>query len=184
MEQEFESDDFVARSKPRRLRRVFGSLAGIISTLLVWAFVAVAILSATGRFRMVAVSARGSDVHVATNAVAIVEPIPTLSLKEGDVFLAKPRKGGTLTYYKVTAVDSWTRDVTVHDQHGKLLQMKLGGQAWRLIGTAPIIGGVFHLATGPIQAAIFVILGLALIGRAEMLRHTRSRGSEVTPMTA
>src|SRR6516165_4433609 len=181
MEQELESDVFVARSKPRRLRRVIGALVAMVCTLLVWALVAIAVLSATGRFRMVAVSARGSDVHVATNAVAIVEPIPTLSLKEGDIFLAKPRKGGTLTYYKVMAVDSWTREVTAHDDHGKLVHMKLGGQAWRLTATAPLIGGVFDLATGPLQAAIFVIVGLVLVARAEMLRHPRERRSEVTP---
>jgi sugar lactone lactonase YvrE len=73
MEQELESDVFVARSKPRRLRRVGAALGRLLATLLVWAFVAVAILSATGRFRLVAVPARGSDVHVATNSVAVVD---------------------------------------------------------------------------------------------------------------
>src|SRR5262245_12958650 len=67
------NDDVIARRAPRRLRGLTVRCGGALATLLVWALVLVAVLSATGRFRMVAVRARAADVKLATNAVAVVD---------------------------------------------------------------------------------------------------------------
>jgi hypothetical protein len=160
-------------------------VGGVIATLAVWALVVLAILSAAGRFRVVAVSAHGSEVHLASGSVGLVEPVSSLQLKEGDVFLAQPRAGGTLAYYKVSSIDSWTHGVTTRDAAGNPVSMRLGNQTWRLVAAVPVLGRVLHVATGPVQAGLFVIVGLLLIARAEMLRHPRHpRRSSVTPSTA
>jgi hypothetical protein len=179
------SDDVIARRAPsRRLDRFARLVGGGFATLFVWSLVFIAVLAAAGRFRVVAVRDRAADVTLSTNAIAVVEPIPVLALKEGDVFLAKPSKGGTLAYYKVAGVDSYTRAITVRDANGKFVHMQIGSQAWRVRATIPVLGDAFHRATGPIQASFFVILGLLLMGRAEMLRHSRSKGGLVASTAA
>jgi hypothetical protein len=180
----FTSDDVIARRSPRRRHRVAARLGGTLGTLLVWSLVLIAVLSAAGRFRLVAVQERALDVNLATTAVAVVEPIPVLTLKQGDVFVAKPSKGGALSYYRVSAVDLYTRAVTVRDTGGKFVHMQIGGQAWRVKATIPVLGDAFHLATGPIQAVFFIMFGLLFIGRAEMLRHPRNKRAPIATTAA
>jgi hypothetical protein len=148
----------------------------LVSSLLIAGMVILAVLAATGRYRVVPVGPQGADVRVRKDALALVEPVPTLRLAPGDVFLARPKGGGAVTIYRVTAIDSFTRHFTVKDPHGKRVSIQLGQNAWRMSGTVPHGGTVFALLVGPIQAAIMLVAGLGLIVWTEI--RCRPRGPQ------
>jgi hypothetical protein len=177
------SDDLIAPSASGRIHRIARFCGGLTVSLLVWALIVVAVLCIAGRIRIVATAERGSDVNIATNAVAVVEPVPALALKEGEIVVARLPNDRRLAYYKVSSIDPSTRAVTVRDAAGRLVQLNLGSQTWTVFGTAPFIGAPFHSATGPAQAAALVMSGLLLIGMAEVSRRRCTAGAAPAQLT-
>ncbi len=133
--------------------------------------VLLAAFAAAGRMRVVPVGAQGSDVKISGDALVMLEPVPVLQLKEGDVFLARPRKDSEVMMFRITSLDSWTHAAVVRDPKGRQVTMHLGNKAWRLSGTVPYGGALFRLLVGPIQSGLLILAGLIMIAKSEAQRR-------------
>jgi hypothetical protein len=94
--------------------------------------------------------------------------VPPQRVKAGDVLYVHSSKEHALLRVD-RLVDSTTSQVhIVGDPPDKFRH--LANSAWRVSARVPVVGFFLGLIAGPLPALMFVLLGLGLVIRAEMLR--------------
>jgi hypothetical protein len=137
------------------------------------ALLILAVGSAIGRWKVIPVPATGEESAVPAGSIAVLEPVPSPTIKAGDHVFVRAEQKDKGTVYRVTAVkDSWNREFEVLDQDGEPTTIALPGSAWRVGPSVPYLGIPFSLLVGPIQAVLLVLNGVLLVGFSESRRHT------------
>src|SRR5262249_12376020 len=108
----------------------------------------VALGAGVGRFHVIPVDGHGRGVSAPPAAVAIVAPVPTLTVRSADVIAARTENETTDALYKVAAVDSWSHKIYAADRGGKIVELKLGAQVGRVERFVPYVGAVYGLIAG------------------------------------
>jgi hypothetical protein len=141
------------------------------ATVFTVALVLLALGSAVGRWQVLPVNAAGAHAEVGRGSLAFVEPVPTVSLREGDTifFTTSERKG---SFHRVTTVvDSWNRRVELDGARGESEVVQLPANAWRVSRAVPYLGFPFALLAGPVQAVLLVLNGVLLVAFGESRRR-------------
>jgi hypothetical protein len=133
-----------------------------------------------GRFQITPVDGRGHDVTIPRSAAAVVEPVRTLQLHEGDTIRARLEHDRADAFYKISAIDSWTHDVFAFDKHGKLVKLKLGNQVGRVTHVIPYAGTPFGWLAGTPQGLALLFVAMMLFAKAALQR--RMRYGDLPPM--
>ena len=127
-----------------------------------------AVGDAVGRWKLVPAPPHTAGTSVETSDLVVVVPVPVQKLKVGDVVIVRNKEEQALLRLD-QIVDSEGPQVRfAGDPPGRV--RRLGGTAWRVSRSIPYLGGVLGLFAGPIQGAIFVLIGIALVARAEWKR--------------
>jgi hypothetical protein len=146
------------------------------------ALVALAIGSCIGRWRLVPVMSNGA---LTRGSAVLLSPVPTSTLKAGDVVLLAPEGSKRAKFHRVVqVVDSWQRRLRVDDgKHQHVAD--LPPTAWKAGRKVPYLGLPFGLLTGPIQAALLILNGVLMVALGQSNRgpttppdssHGRLRG--------
>jgi hypothetical protein len=161
-----------ARSFGRLAARVllFGGVGG---------FILLAAGGAAGRWRIVPAPERTLGTSHTSDDLVFVVPVPVQRLEPGDVVIVRDRDEKALLRLD-RIVDSEGPQVEfAGDPPGRV--RRLGGTAWRVSRSVPYAGAVLRLFAGPVQGALFVLFGLALVVRSEMKRETDPAASGQEP---
>ena len=149
-------------------RRVGRTAARVLMTLATASLVLLAVGDAVGRWKLVPAPADVAHTQYASSDLVVVVPVPVQKLKVGDVVIVHNKDEHALLRLD-QIVDSQGPQVRVAgDPPGRIRQ--LGGTAWRVSRSVPYLGGVLGLFAGPIQGVLFVLVGIALVARAEWKR--------------
>src|SRR5437867_2109828 len=125
-----------------------------------------------GRFQVAPVEARGAHSGIGHNALALVVPVSTARLHEGDVVRVTLDSERSDAYYKIAAIDSWSRGVFVTDRHGKIVQLHLHHSVGRVSQVLPYAGTLFRLLVGTPQVVALLLFATLLLVRAGRQRKT------------
>jgi hypothetical protein len=158
-----------ARRMAGRVGRQAGRLtARVLVTLATAALVMLAVGDAVGRWKLVPAPAHVAHTKYVSSDLVVVVPVPVQKLKVGDVVIVHNKDESALLRLD-QIVDSEGPQVRfAGDPPGRV--RRLGGTAWRVSRAVPYAGGVLGLFAGPIQGAVFVLIGIALVARAEWKR--------------
>ena len=149
-------------------RRVGRTAARVLVTLAATALVLLAVGDAVGRWKLVPAPAHVAHTQYESSDLVVVVPVPVQKLKVGDVVIVHNKKEHALLRLD-QIVDSEGPQVRfAGDPRGRI--RRLGGTAWRVSRSVPYLGGLLGLFAGPMQAALFVLIGIALVARAEWTR--------------
>ena len=144
------------------------ALARLATFVVMGALVLVAAGDAAGRFRLVPAPERTGGTAYSSTDLVVVVPVPALRLREGDVLIVRnPREHALLRIDKI--VDSDGPQVHIAGDPASRVR-QLGRTSWRVRFAIPYAGILLGLLAGPVQGALFVVAGLALVVRAEMRR--------------
>jgi hypothetical protein len=155
------------------------SAARVLITLATAALVLLAVGDAVGRWKLVPAPPHTAGTGVETSDLVVVVPVPVQKLKVGDVVIVRNKDEHALLRLE-QIVDSEGPQVRfAGDPPGRV--RRLGGTAWRVSRSVPHVGGVLGLFAGPIQGAIFVLIGIALVARAEWKRGREPVAAPTAP---
>jgi len=147
----------------QRLARHVGlGLVGFLAALTVLCSVGAGV----GRFQVAPVEARGAHTGIGYNSLALVVPVSTARLREGDVVRATIDGDGVDAFYKVSAIDSWSHDVFVTNRKGKVVQLHLHKNVGRVSQVVPYAGAPFRLLVGTPQVIAMLLLAMLLLVHA------------------
>src|SRR2546423_3011318 len=150
-------------------------LAFALTALCVALLGLVSIGTAFGRFSATGVDVRGAGVRVPRDSIAVLEPVATLDLREGDTIVARVAPMRHAGLYRVTAIDSWTHEVFARNTNDKLVKLKIGHQAGRVTRAIPYVGAPFRVLTGTAQGVALLVISLLLMARAAFQRRKRKQ---------
>jgi hypothetical protein len=127
--------------------------------------------TAAGRWRLWAVHRNGAQTGIARDDAVLLVPVPALEVKAGDrVVIGQPGAGPTL--YRITGItDSTNAKVQVVQADNDVQEVALPAKVWRVSYVLPYSGVPLRLLAGPVQAALLVLGGIAIIAEAERRRH-------------
>src|SRR5262249_5456338 len=138
-----------------------------------------AVGDAVGRWKLVPAPPHTAGTSVDTSDLVVVVPVPVQKLKAGDVVIVRNKEEHALLRLE-QIVDSEGPQVRfAGDPPGRV--RRLGGTAFRVSRTVPFLGGVLGLFAGPIQGALFVLIGIALVARAEWKRGREPVAAPTAP---
>jgi hypothetical protein len=130
--------------------------------------VLLAVGDAVGRWKLVPAPAHLTHTQYDSSDLVVVVPVPVQKLEVGDVVIVHNEHEHALLRLD-QIVDSEGPQVRfAGDPPGRI--RRLGGTAWRVSRSVPYLGGILGLIAGPIQGAGFVLVGIALVARAEWKR--------------
>jgi hypothetical protein len=175
------SDRHRADGTAKRIARRAGKA---LLALLALALVLLSAGSAIGRWRVIPVPSAGADSNVARGSLAMLVPVPAVSLEAGDHVYVRPEHGDRGTVFRVKEVrDSWQRELTVVGADGRDSSMEFPATAWRVSRSVPRLGTPFGLLVGPVQAVFLVVVGVLLVAGSGSRRqpepHRRNRRAAV-----
>jgi hypothetical protein len=123
-----------------------------------------------GRFQVAPVEARGAHTGIGHNSLALVVPVSTARLREGDVVRATVDGEDADAFYKVSAIDSWSRGIFVTNRQGKLVQLHLHNTVGRVSQVVPYAGAPFRLLIGTPQVIAMLLFATLLLVHASRQR--------------
>src|SRR5262249_26627624 len=103
----------------RSTRRVVRGVALVFAGLLVGVLALLSLGAGVGRYKLIPVDATSAQVDASHNGLAVLVPVPTLSLHHGDLIAARIGNDSTQTLYRVQSVDSWTHEIYGIGHDGK-----------------------------------------------------------------
>jgi hypothetical protein len=147
------------------------SLGGSVVRIAVAVVVSLALLllgvislgAAVGRFHAIPVDAVGPGVHVHKGALAVVTPVATSELRDGDIVSTDLTHGDRDHLYRVVIRDSWTSDIFTTNSQGRLVKLKFTSKPGRVAFTVPAVGGIYELLVGITQAIALLAAGALLV---------------------
>jgi hypothetical protein len=133
----------------------------------------VALGAGTGRFHTVPVDAHGTDVGLPGHGLAIVVPVSPQRLHDGDTIQTRLEGDRADAFYRVTAIDSWTKDIYAINRDDKLVKLTLGTQVGRVSRTVPYVGAPFRFVQGSVQGFALLLVAMFLVAKATATRRRR-----------
>ena len=148
----------------------------VLTTVVMLLVVLVAVGDAVGRWRVV--PAPSSVAGYARSDLVMAVPVPARRIQPGDVVIVKNKHERGL-FRVADVVDSFSAQVRFAGDPADRTRT-LHSTMWRVTGRAPRLGQPFALLAGPVQSALLVLSGFALVYFSE---RRRSR-SDLLPATA
>jgi hypothetical protein len=164
------------RARASRWLRRFKVGFALVSLL---AVILLALGAAVGRYHAVPIGKVGAGVHVPHNGLAILVPTSPLSLRDGDVVMARTPHTTTDMLYKLTVVDSWTHEIYATDPRGRLIKLQTSGPVGRLSRAIPFMGTPFRLLDGELQGILLLVCALLVGIRIGSRRRYYTRMAEL-----
>jgi hypothetical protein len=155
----------------------------MVTRVFVWLAVGFLIVlaagDAAGRWRLVPAPPHTAGTKYSRSDLVVVVPVPVQRLQVGDVVIIRNKHEHALLRLEKIVDSDGPQVRFAADPPGRI--RKLDGTAWRVRTAVPFVGGVLGLLAGPIQGGLLVLVGFALIVRAEVRRAREAAPAQPAP---
>jgi hypothetical protein len=160
---------------PRASLTAVGSAVGrsvlrVLTTVLMLLVVVVAVGDAVGRWRVVPAPSVLAHTGYAKGDLVVAAPMPARRIEAGDVVVVKNKTEHGL-FRVEEVVDSFSSQVRFAGDPPDRTRT-LHATMWRVNGRVPWLGQPFALLAGPVQSAVLVLAGFALVYFSERRRSS------------
>jgi hypothetical protein len=156
---------------------VAGSALRVLTTVVMLLVVLIAVGDAVGRWRVVPAPSALAHTHYDDGDLVVAVPVSARRIEPGDVVVVRNKHEHGL--FRVDSiVDSFGARVRFAGDPPNRTR-RLHSTMWRVSGRVPRLGQLFALLVGPIQSALLILCGFALVYLSE--RRRSRAGLQIAP---
>jgi hypothetical protein len=135
---------------------------------------------AAGRWELVPVTRAGANVNAPPGALGIVVPVPSARVRSGDHVYTHVRQHAASVQRVEEVTDSFRSTVRFAGDPAGVAPVRLAPKVWRVRALVAYLGAVLRIMAGPLQSALLIIVGCALLylGTRDRRRRTITSRSQ------